>query len=394
MKIPPVLGGTFIIAGTSIGAGMLGLPVVTGEGGFVPAIFIYIASWLFMMTTGLLLLEISLRMPKDSNLISMAGKYLGKFGTVFSWLLYLFLFYSLSVAYISGGGDLIRDVLPVTHFFSYIIFLLILAPFVYFGARMVDSINRFLMFCLIATFLLFVIFGISSIEFEYLQHSNWSKSFLALPVIFASFAYQGVIPSLTYYLKKDAKKLRYSIVFGTLLTFVIYMIWEFLILGIVPPIGENSLQDALKSGLSAIQPLQYHTGYTILATLSRFFGFFTITTSFLGVTLGVFDFLSDGLKISKKGSNKILLAGLTFVPPFIVATLFPGLFLVALHYAGGVGCALLLGLIPILMVYSARYVKKENEPQSIQVKGGKILLFVLILFIVFELSIEVFKGYL
>ncbi len=394
IKIPPVLGGTLIVIGTSIGAGMLGLPVVTGEGGFVPAIFIYVASWLFMMSTGLLLLEISLRMPKDSNLISMSDKYLGKFGKGFSWALYLFLFYSLSVAYISGGGDLIRDVIPISRAGSYVLFIMILSPFVYFGAKTVDSINRFLMVGLIASFLLFVIFGMPSIELSYLEHANWPKALGALPVIFASFAYQGVVPSLTYYLKKDAKKLRYTIVLGTSLTFIIYMIWEFLILGTVPSHGPNSLKEAADLGFSAIQPLQYHSGVKTVVTLGRFFGFFTITTSFLGVSLGVFDFLSDGLKIAKKGYQKIGLASLTFLPPLIIALLFPGIFLIALHYAGGVGCAVLLGLFPVMMVFSARYIKKEEIPKAEQIKGGKPFLILLALFIVFELLVEGFKSYL
>ncbi|MES2272690.1 MAG: aromatic amino acid transport family protein, partial [Chlamydiota bacterium] len=54
----PVFGGTLLVAGTSIGAGMLALPVVTASGGFLPALFVYFLCWLFMTCTGLLLLEI------------------------------------------------------------------------------------------------------------------------------------------------------------------------------------------------------------------------------------------------------------------------------------------------------------------------------------------------
>ena len=37
-----IVGGTLLVAGTSIGAGMLALPVVTALGGFFPAFFIYL----------------------------------------------------------------------------------------------------------------------------------------------------------------------------------------------------------------------------------------------------------------------------------------------------------------------------------------------------------------
>ncbi|HUD01475.1 MAG TPA: aromatic amino acid transport family protein, partial [Rhabdochlamydiaceae bacterium] len=52
-----VVGGTLLIAATTIGVGMLGLPIATGPGGFVPATFVYILTWFFMLCTGLLLLE-------------------------------------------------------------------------------------------------------------------------------------------------------------------------------------------------------------------------------------------------------------------------------------------------------------------------------------------------
>ena len=38
-----VLGGALLVAGTSIGAGMLGLPVVTGVGGFASVYFCLLA---------------------------------------------------------------------------------------------------------------------------------------------------------------------------------------------------------------------------------------------------------------------------------------------------------------------------------------------------------------
>ena len=73
-----VIGGVLLVAGTSIGAGMLALPVVTAAGGFFPAFFSYLICWAFMTSTGLLLLEISLGMPPDANLVTMAGTYLGR----------------------------------------------------------------------------------------------------------------------------------------------------------------------------------------------------------------------------------------------------------------------------------------------------------------------------
>ena len=55
------------------------------------------------------MLEICLKLPPDANLVTMATTYFGKAGKVIAWILYLFLFYSLSIAYVSGGGGFLRD---------------------------------------------------------------------------------------------------------------------------------------------------------------------------------------------------------------------------------------------------------------------------------------------
>ena len=75
-----ILSGSLLVTGTAIGAGMLALPVATCLGGFVPAIFIYLACWLFMAATGLLFLEICLWMPEDANIVSMSTHLLGPAG--------------------------------------------------------------------------------------------------------------------------------------------------------------------------------------------------------------------------------------------------------------------------------------------------------------------------
>ncbi|MBS0654040.1 MAG: tyrosine transporter, partial [Verrucomicrobia bacterium] len=105
-----VLGGTLLIAGTTIGVGMLALPVATGEGGFLPAITIYILCWLFMLCTGLLLLEVCTWMPKDSNLITMAHRLLGPIGKDVCWVVYLFLFVTVMIAHVVGGGSVLSEI--------------------------------------------------------------------------------------------------------------------------------------------------------------------------------------------------------------------------------------------------------------------------------------------
>ena len=100
--------------------------------------------------------------------------------------------------------------------------------------------------------------------------------------------------------------------------------------------------------------------------------------------------MADGLQVAKVGLKKIGLCALIYIPPIIVAMINPNIFLRALGYAGGIGCALLLGLFPILMVWSGRY-RKDYPSVSRQLFGGKKMLLFLSSFVVVELIIEVIR---
>jgi tyrosine-specific transport protein len=387
-----ILGGALLVTGTSVGAGMLALPIVTGLSGFIPSIFTYIICYIVMTATGLLYLEVCLNMPKDSNVISLTDTYLGKKYKIFSWIIYLFLFYCLSVAYIAGAGNMIHvfsnNSIPLLA--SLIGFVLIFGSFIYKGALTVDRMNLFLVAGLFISYIAFVFLGASHINTSFLKDVNLKQTFFALPVILISFGYQGLIPTLTTYLNKDAKSIRKAIILGTTLTLIIYIIWEMLILGIIPMKGVHGLIEANKTGASAIEPLKYHTNIPSIYIIGQFFGFFAITTSFLGVNLGLFDFLSDGLKIPKKGIKKLLLAVITFLPPLLITISYPHIFLKALDFAGGIGGVLLLVLLPTMMVWKERYVKKSKIER--QLPFGKTALIAIFIFVVIELGIKFYKD--
>lgn len=389
------IGGALLVGGTAIGAGMLALPVVTGAGGFLPATVIFLICWLFSACTGLLLLEICLWMPNDANIISMAHHLLGPVGKGAAWILYLFLFYCLNIAYVDGGGGFIVALFDgkIPHLAGLIIFTAIFGFCVYLGTAFVDRINFLLMIGLGVSFLVFVFLGVTEVKYDYLTRMHWGPAFLALPVMFTSFSYQGIVPSLTSYMERHPKMVRFAILVGTSLPFIGYILWEYLILGIVPAFGPDGLKQAEAMGQTAVEPLRKIFSHSPIYLTGQFFSAFALTTSFLGVTLGLLDFLSDGLRMAKVGWKKIFLCALIYIPPIIIVTVNPGIFLKALGYAGGIGCALLLGLLPILMVWVGRY-HKDYSDLNRQLPGGKPLLIILGAFVVFELAIELTKEVL
>lgn len=384
MNWKKALGGALIIGGTAIGAGMLALPVVTGYGGFLPACVIYLVCYLFSAATGLLLLEVCLWMPQDSNIITMAGHLLGPIGKYVAWLLYLFLFYCLTIAYVSGGGTFVANLLHIDKILGLLIFTLAFGGCVYAGTKTIDRVNWILMLGLGVSFIAFLCIGFSDIQWNFLSNAHWGSAVLALPVIFTSFSYQGTIPSLNTYLEHNPKMVRFAILAGTALPFIAYILWELLILGLVP---REALLSAKIAGETAVAPLRELFPGSSIYTIGGFFGIFALTTSFLGVTLGLFDFLADGLQMAKEGTKKIVLALLVYGPPLIIAAINPNIFFRSLGYAGGIGCALLLGFYPALMVWVGRY-KKDYPKVSRQLFGGKKMLIALFAFVAFELIVE------
>lgn len=385
-----VIGGILLIAGTSIGGGMLALPVLTGQVGFFPSLTVYLACWLFMALTGLLFLEISLWMEPDANIITMAERTLGGAGKAVVWGLYLFLFYCLTLAYIVGIGNLIVEVMAgsfsLKEWQGEILLLLIFGPFVYAGARVVGQFNFILLIGLAISYVMFVVLGASHVRSELLFSTNWQKLWTALPITFTAFAYQGIIPTLVTYMHRDAKKIRLAIIVGSFLPFIAYTVWQWLILGIVPVDGPRGLNEALKQGLNAVQPLKNILNISSIYVVGQYFAFFALVTSFLGVSLGLMDFLADGLKVKKTPKGKLALCALVFIPPTLFAFTHPHVFLIALDYAGGFGCALLLGLMPVLMVWSGRY--KMGLKGEYTVAGGRGILVGLILFVLIELACQ------
>ncbi len=385
---------SLLVGGTALGAGMLALPIATAGGGLIPSWTIYFLSWVFSVATGLLFVEIGLWLPRNANIVSMAKTLLGKAGKWFAWGLYIFLFYTLTVAYVAGGGRLISISFfgEVSPSICIILFTLIFGLVVYLGTKIAGRVNGVLMVGLIGSYLGFVFFGIEKVDFSLMLTWGWEGAILGLPIIFTSFSYQGTIPSILEYLERDGKQTRFAIIAGTTIPFIAYIIWDLIIKGVVPIEGAHGLMAARASGSTAVEPLKFIIKNPKISILGNFFAFFALTTSFIGVTLGLFDFLKDSLYVKKTELNNVLLALLVYVPPVLIALVNPLIFLSALGYAGGFGCAILLGFLPTLMVWVGRY-KKGYSLNHQLCPGGKLILGLLFAFILFEITVQLFQQF-
>lgn len=376
-----LIGGILLIVGTSIGGGMLALPVSTAEVGFSNSLFFLFFCWMIMTAGALLVLEVNLRLPAGSNMISMARSTLGLPGQIIAWITYLFLLYTLLAAYISGGSDVFNSLLHKAHidlpnWIASVIFTALFSLIVYRGIRSVDYVNRGLMFGKLGVYLLLV--AIISPHASPLNLSGGSaRAFTGtLMILVTSFGFASIVPSLRDYFEDDKKTLRRVILWGSLIPLCCYFIWDAVIMGVVAREGSNGLialmhSEHATSGLTEALNLSVHSSW-----ISGFFGFFTsicMITAFLGVSLGLFDFLADGLQFKKSGGQGKSTLALTFIPPLAVVLFYPGIYLHALSYAG-VCCVILLLLLPTIMAWQGRKTCTLPPQEGRLVPGGNTVL--------------------
>ncbi len=391
-----IISAAFLIGGTAIGGGMLALPVTTGFIGFMPSIFVMACAWLFMTATGLLLLEVNLWIKKECHIVTMAGELLGNKGKAVAWITYLFVCYASLVAYVDGGGRITLQVMQtwgveLTRSQAYFAFTGFFGAFLLLSNQFLSRINIVLFIALVGAYLYMIALGSSEVTPVFLERAQWDKPWMlaCLPLMLTSFSYQWIIPSLTPLLQKNATSIRCAIIFGTTLTFLVYLCWQWLVLGVVPYEGENGLLFAFQEHHLATDSLTVLLKSERLAFIAKFFAFFALITSFIGMAISCLDFLSDGLHIPRKGIGSIFLTLLVFVPVYYFAENFLNVFLLALDLTGGFGDAIMNGLLPVAMVWVGRYYQKRHS--EVPLWGGKWMLSALFIFAVGAIVVECLK---
>lgn len=402
MILNKTIGAVLLITGTCIGAGMLALPVSTAPAGFFAACVLIVFSWLLMTITGLYVAEVNVWLKGRASYISMAEQTLGKWAKPVTWALFLFLLYALMAAYISGGAALLTHVLHLSFGADYsqwvglAPWVIVFGLLIYCGTQAVDVLNKFLVLGLV---LAYVFLLVKLAPHSHMQPANLPMHpayiLAALPILLTSYGYHIIIPSVSQHLNHDVKKLRMAIVLGGSIALIVYLFWVYLIFNVLPAAGPHGLVAILNSGQPSsgiTDALLAVTGSSAVAAFAALFAFFALSSSFIGVALGLFHLLADGLDIQSSSIGKVLTALLTFLPPVIFAVYYPNGFIIALGYAGVI-VALIHGILPAMMVWSGRYRKKLSHDGDYKVWGGKPLMIAVIVVSCVVIFAEV-AGYL
>lgn len=381
------LGSTLIVAGTTIGAGMLAMPLTSAGIGFGFTVVLLVSLWLLLSFTALLFVEAYQTVDSDAGLGTLAEKYYGTFGRVVSTAVLIIFLYAILSAYVSGGSSILGGLLPTivdaetTTKIAGVIFTVVFGSFIVVGTTSVDAVNRIIFATKILAFILVLGLLLPKVTVDHLLATPINNALLisAMPIFFTSFGFHGSIPSLNKYLEGNVKALRISIVVGTAIPLIAYILWQLATHGVL---SQTEFMEILERDptLNGLAEAAHHiTGSSIVGIVVRLFSALALITSFLGVALGLFEALEDLLKRVNISAGRKSLGLLTFLPPMLFAFFYPQGFITALGYAGQM-FAFYAVVLPIAMVWRLR---SQNANLAYRVKGGKASLIIALVIGVF-----------
>ena len=137
-----------------------------------------------------------------------------------------------------------------------------------------------------------------------------------------------------------------------------------------PVIAKGGDVAVLLAALSTYIPTQ------TIGVVLDFFAYMAIASSFLGVTLGLFDYITDLLQWGNSLWGRIKTALVTFLPPLMMSLFYPYGFVTAIAYAG-LAVSFWMIIIPALLACASR---KKFPNSNYKVFGGKWMIYVVILF--------------
>ena len=391
------IGSTLLVAGTMIGAGMLAMPLTSAGIGFGFTLVLLLGLWALLTFSALLFVELYQTAESDAGIGTLAEQYFGKTGRVIATAVLIIFLYALIAAYISGGGSLLKDLLPESFGdkVSILLFTVIFGSFIVIGTHSVDKINRVLFFVMLAAFVVVLSLMLPEIKFDNLMATPIDNALIisASPVFFTAFGFHGSIPSLNKYLGGNVKALRISILAGSAITLCAYILWQMSTHGLLTQNDFLQIlkEDATLNGL--VKATLAITGSNVIAGAVKLFSTLALVTSFLGVGLGLLECIEDLLKRSFNiSAGRISLGLMTFIPPLVFSLFYPEGFILALGYAGQM-FAFYAVVLPVSLVWKAR---RTHTNLPYKVWGGNMTLIIVLVLgvIITSIPFAIRAGYL
>eukprot|EP00798_Chlamydomonas_sp_ICE-L_P025958 gene25958-11642_t len=361
-----LVSSVLLIAGTTVGAGMLALPAVTFNAGFVASSAGLGAACAYAITTGLLVAEVNINVMRNRggggvSMVAMANDSFGPAGRNIVSAGFLVLHYCLLVAYISRAGETISNTTSLPQGVCSAAFAIGIGAVCYnLSPKQISEVNGSLVLLFIATFLALLGLVSAGVDTNNLNHADFNQVPPIFPILVLAFIYQNIVPIVVQDLECDPQRVRTAIVAGACLPLTMFLAWEAAILGSMP-----ATSSCIVDPLVALQ----EANPTVIGPVISALSFLALVTSYIGFVLSISDFLAD-LMGSQAGARTIPTYFLTIVPALGMAVTHPDIFISALSIAATYGVMGLFGFLPAVMSWLQRYSPYGCEEDAVRVGGG------------------------
>lgn len=333
-----------LITGTTIGAGTLAWPAAAAQYTCLESTLMMFLVYIFMTFTGLILAKILLVHP-NSHIFSLSSRYLKPFGPLISSFCYLFIAYGSLMAYWVGLRDVIQfqsnNQIPADSIiFSLLFFILIISS--KWGLR----INSILFYTMILCFgiIIFYLNPFTQISLPLGELPKSFQSYRLIPILMTCFSYQMILPSIAKYHTHSPMRFYLSIITGTTIALLIYLLWSFSIGAFDSQNQYSMLAKAYAKGAIPLEGLTDNRP-TFFIQLITMFSFLATLTSFIGIGMGTRDFFKDLLRHFPM--PKIILTLFVLIPPLLLGLHHSDYYIKALELTGIFGDSILNCIIPL-----------------------------------------------
>ena len=362
-----VLEGAVIIAGTSIGAGILAIPVASYPLGLPLSSILLLGLGILNLLSALLLVEAMLRTKKVEHLPGLAKDYLGDWGALLMSASIAFSVYGALTAYMIAGGlslcELSTGAIP--RWVGSLAYAACAALVVWGGMWWLKNAEKALF-----SLMLLLAAAVILIALPFASAKGTGIAFSAIPLafgvmFFAYYAHQ-VIPSVGNAMRGDGRKFAKAVAIGMSFPILAYLVWNVVLVSAIPV---ADLDLARLAGEPVTVPLGRMVGIVAMVA-GGLFALLSTFTSFAGCAYSMVDAMQDAIHQWRHAkSSRTFIIVLVVLPSLLLALLSPHGFLRALDIVGFYGTGMLIGVFTPLIYLGA--LKNGKRKPGFAVPFGK-----------------------
>ena len=372
------LSMALLVTGNLIGAGILGIPVLAGICGWLPALLGMVVFCGAMYYTACVLSDESNATRSETfNYPSLYHRYLGAAGKWVAVAANMLILYGLLTAYLAGGSAIITQILHLnTSPVVSLVFFLLLTLLTVAGISIIHRCNALLIVLMWGSFFAISALGAARINPQNFHHVYWLFLPVAIPVVVTAFHFHNIIPNVAGALHYETRPIRRAMLIGMLIGFLMNAIWLLVGIGVIPLFGgADSLTACYTGNMPATIPMADLIQSRYFLFLAMLFSIIAIMTSYVANGLGLMGFCRDLLENYLHIRRRSVVVAVTFLPPLIISLVNPSIFLKAINVVGGYGIVILFGILPSIIALIRPGTKRTRRCMALLF----LMLFVLVL---------------